>query len=231
MASRAQGPIETCADVLSTDPANSTAVPTALTQLPDKSYRVEVHFLPASAGDPSSDWTATEKQYVCAAARHVQAVFSSKEFYDAFTNLPDLVLNKYGFWHKNTDTITSTDLYANLTRQSIIVMQVGITDKDIQCARTVIADQGPTRLDKEYVDSSKTSCGGPLLAALTNSLAHEYTHYNSRYISYDNHVVNDRTYVSYGVGCLVQNLAFQNHTCWYDPRLTPPQPPQSPNVR
>ena len=63
----------------------------------------------------------------------------------------------------------------------------------------MIADQGPTTLDNDYVDSPKKSCGGPLLAALTNTFAHEYTHYNSRYISYDNHVVIDRTYVSHGI--------------------------------
>lgn len=209
-------PARTCTDVSQADPTDDGAIPPTPSLPQKKKVSVQIQFVQQyGEGDDAETtdaWTAIEMQYVCAAARRFQAVWSSRDFYDRLTALPSLYLD-------HGQRISGSDLYEKLTARPIVLrLSIGGDENEYG----ISWPQGWTKvphgyLDRHGSDGSDTGRGVSLIEDLTDTISHEYTHYSSSVESGDGHVRDDPRYVSYGIGCLTENMAVTGDTCWFDP--------------
>ncbi len=101
-------------------------------------------------------------------------------------------------------------------------MQIAVASTAGECAATVY-DQ--TVIPAVYLDRTdeREGCdsgerGTGLVRDLTDTLSHEWTHYEASTVnSTDADVKDDYRYVSYGIGCLTENVAVAGDDCPFDP--------------
>lgn len=193
-----------------TDAGQIAPVPSELE--PYKSIRVHIVFVTEYPGEKTQPWSDVEKQYICAAGRRFERVWSSKQFHDRVVGLPWMVL-------REGENVTGPQLYDLLTKQSDITIKASIKGSGKGWA--ISYPEGWTKISHTHIDRPNKKDSDPRGAALigdfSDNLSHEYTHYNAAGTSQDGGVANDPRYVSYGIGCLTENLAISNNTCWFDP--------------
>lgn len=172
--------------------------------IPLPSIKVELQFVDDFCGKRTDAWTDTQTGQLREAATHFQTVWSSAQFRSAVMVLPPL------FYRDGR--ISGPDLYAKLTEKPAKVMKLSVNNKHKECART---DPGcaETLMHQGYLNSTKTT-----MADLVNTLSHECIHYSGTGESWDaDNGGNWNAYVSYGIGCLTQNLSGVGPRCDYDP--------------
>jgi hypothetical protein len=173
--------------------------------VPLPSISLTLKFETSYVGETTLVWTETQKDKLAAAAQLVASVWSSQGFQDAVTAIPSLI-------YQNKKTIAGTDLYNLLTAHPAKTMNLSVNDRHKECARTNPGTD-ETLIHLGYLDDPGTA-----IADLVNTLSHESTHYNLSGNSWDKgHSSDLRAYVSYGIGCLTQNLSGQGKVCDYDP--------------
>jgi hypothetical protein len=213
VAATSSAPVASCDQLNSADPPDPVVVPSSLTPLPGLTLSVKVNFLDSYPGETREPWTLDQQKIICAAAHHVQLAWSSVEFKKQLDSILSMVLAKRIL--RSDLTKTGPELYILLTTHPVII-NLAHSAEVPQCA--VSLPEGSTSVQTDYLQNgTRFSCGAPLLAALTNTLAHEFTHYSPPVGSTDNRKssVNNLNWVSYGIGCITENVAFAGSPCKY----------------
>lgn len=175
--------------------------------------RVHLQFIQTYSDDPTDAWTTVEKQYECAAAMRFEKVWQSQQFMDRVIKLPWMVL-------REGENVQGPDLYKLLLQNHQIVMLVSIQTNGSGWAVSI--PRGETRITHTHIDRANEGSdprGTPLVLDLSDNLSHEYTHYQESGRSQDGRVQEDARYVSYGIGCMTENIASASDRCDFDPSL------------
>jgi energy-converting hydrogenase Eha subunit F len=200
-----------CSDVPLQDPTDAGPIAPLAKLTPSASpITVEINFSNSYMGKQKDEWTPLERQYICSAARRFQAVWSSEEFHYHLKNMKTALALAPG------TTLTGEELYQRLMAQPKIVMTLAVSHKKKGGYAITNPDTKETLFPKEhYLDRSDRDTS--LIEDLTDTLSHEFTHYKVSVRSTDANVVDDPNYVSYGIGCMTENLAVPGDNCWFDP--------------
>jgi len=210
----------TCANVLD-EPADAGPIDPSPKLTFKKKVPIEIHFTRKYGREDTRQWSDVEKQYICSAARRVEAVWSSTEFYNALISVKKLKLRGW-------TSITGADLYDKLTTVPFVLnIAVSSSPDDAgQCGAT-IPRLFETVVPTDYIGRhpGAKACdddqrGTALVRDLADTIAHEWTHYANSVRSEDAHAYDDPHYVSYGVGCMTENLAVTGDDCSFDPSRT-----------
>lgn len=169
---------------------------------------VQVDFVETYMGSRTMPWTDDQKSRVTQAAAIFQKVWGSQEFKAKVTALPPLV-------YEDPKTVSGAELYTLLTKVLDKQMKLSVSKNwwnyHVGGELNASSRNGQTRIQIDYLDKPTTT-----VADLVNSLSHESTHYDIEGWSWDRGHSDLHAYVSYGIGCLTQNMAFPKDQCNYD---------------
>jgi hypothetical protein len=187
---------------------------------PGTPVTIDVQFQGSYRKWTTDTWELVDMQHVCISARNLQTIWSSSEFQAALSKITWLVLEADGNGTVTQKT-TGPQILAKILGQPHIVINLAVTSKRGIVPNCAVSDFPPngTAVQAHYISQFKYRCGEPpLIPALTNTLGHEYTHYDViQSTDYGKFAAYNPNYVSYGIGCLTQNVGYPDHTCNYAP--------------
>lgn len=150
------------------------------------------------------EWRSEHKAKIEEARSHFAQVWSSTEFKTAVTAVQEFI------WQDDA-TMSGADLYSKLTGTPEKKMQIAAGNRSRRELAISYPD-GETLIELHYLDDPSAR-----ISDFVHTLSHEYTHYTAGVESWDRGHSGDIThYVSYGIGCITQKLAFPNEPCAYE---------------
>jgi hypothetical protein len=157
-------------------------------------------------------WKDGEKARLLRAAELFGRVWGSQEFKDKVLAIPSLNWH-IGSTDESTDPakITGRDLYGKLLSVTNITMNL---ERSANPLRDETADSAghSTNFRSWWVDDAT-------VYDLSNTLSHEYTHYDQTGSSWDKGYTVKKECVSYGIGALTENLSAGCIRCDDDPTI------------